>query len=1651
MKAQEFLSSGGLTNPKLSAEDFLQDKKQSRPPPKSKTQATPTINNETGKLIVSAPGGSQSGVSQETAMPVMTALPPTWWDRFSSSFKRHENVSQNLIDLAADKRPTIDSATGEWESEEVRRERRLAFERRRDNREYVPPAEGVKELSAEFLGSMAKETADPLAIITGGIGATANGTARILKLMGLGGGYEAAAGVVEQVSDKGEVYDPEAVAVRAAAGAALTPALDALFRGVGAGIRKLREQLKKPGTDKTAIEAEIATQIETMERHAAEAGMEPEEAASRILEYSGGPGETVAAPKSELLDSLPGQDIQPRTVDSIPEREILSPGEQPTTVPQEALYLPAPSEEAVLRSAGGSSDTLTIYSKEGAGESVGPDSTLGRRVKHVTTDVYPTGISRVESSGDLAHLVAPLRKNAQESALAVVTDEAGDVLRIAHMAKGSQTEAHFDIGAVAGAITSTPGAKRAWFAHNHPDGSTSPSDADVNVTARLMSLLEGSGVDLKGSVVVGPGGKAHSSIDDNGMLTMNVPTTAAPRTGTQAVTERKLFGTESTHDPLTSAEASHAALTRFGGDKEGVLLLDGERRPLKWLAMTADEMRTLRSGEKGGSNQLLSALDETQAESFLVRSGSTPAIANMNAFAKAANRELYDAIDFAGRSARQVTGDNMPSQSTFYSNPFLEGAKDLARDIGMNPGRNTAAAGTGAVFGATTSDAEMGSAQWWNDVAFAAGAGVTVGQVVRRTRLLGKGSIVDNALSKTGDWIESLPFIGRGPSGVRELKRKQRLMQQLLDQQTEETGRHLLKNFTPAERAQIADLIETKGIVKDLNVIHRQAEALDNFVSHAAERMKALGMLPEEMEAGGYLHRYYAKHLGLDKLFGQAKKQQGLAGSYTIARGTDDVFHASSFSPGAREAIAAAGDNKELLRATELVEFTGMQDGKLRSFLFTHDEVPRVETSPGARPILAQKDKPDLLGVLDDGPVRHLEPTGRTWNPKGQRGEDLLLHRDWTEAERLAWGEIKDAGYRYVRGMTEVSHDLSLATMFDEVSRRPQWARAEPDITGGKTWMQVPDARIHKNSPLKRYGNLAGMYVRQDVWNGIKNYGRAPFAPGNAGKIYRGVLNRWKLYKTVYNPVTHMNNTWSNVELLMMADYSAKDLAAGLGHMRQGDKSALWREARDNGLFGTDWGTSILKVDEGAGNQALADLAEALRNQPDIPDAPVVVDAFMRFKEWWISSKNAIAEGDGALQTGGALTKAMSAPVIKGIKAIKKPVDLAARAAQRAYKFEDEAFKMAVFAAERSKGTEPSKAVEAAQGFFFDYQDLPEAVKWVRDFPVGSPFVSYTYFAIPAVAKSAVRNPEKVLALVAAYEAWNYAAMTSEDEEGGGVAPGEYWATVDAESTVSPPWERGRALWGGLNTIHMPSPEGYRIALGRAHALGNPFMSEAGGREKLPTAPGLANFWGSSAFGSSPFHSLLDVAVNEDWKGKPIYAPGAPDDEKAKRAAAYLYQAWAPSNPLVPGGYHQQRIMEGLANDVREARASGEDPGLITPLVDSANGVAEALGLEGFTGLDRADNEINTRDSVLSAFGVKLRPIRFDQSIDFELSRIGRDRKETEGWFKRQAKNAGEGRITDEQLSGALDGLDRKGEDYAKQEDKIFNAEEFLRGQGRLR
>ena len=980
------------------------------------------------------------------------------------------------------------------------------------------------------------------------------------------------------------------------------------------------------------------------------------------------------------------------------------------------------------------------------------------------------------------------------------------------------------------------------------------------------------------------------------------------------------------------------------------------------------------------------------------------------------------------------TAEQELSGGTLYSNPVNLAIRQMAAS--MNLGQSAASAFGGGVYGATTEN-DIGSEQWWLAVMGGAAAGVFGSAALRYNKVIGKDSLLSNFTRFLGQQYERIPGLGRGSPEIRRLKKQQQLMRQIINRQTGQVGEFLARNFTPAERAEMADIIENRGYPKQMNLVARQAKELDDFIAYTSERMKELGMLDPGTETGGYLHRYYTRHLKLDmaddlkKAFKVAKKQS-LSGSYSIRRGTEETFSAEYLSPAVREQLAeydrihteikalekkagdlvAAQTDDEILALKDqlkglqdigLKEYIGVQNGKPRSFIFMPDEVPTI---PGLdQPASRQQPMTDNL-FSETGQRLQLEntmanqpmPTDRTWSLRGMAGDQPVLWRDWTKAEREKWGEIQDAGYRFVRGQAEVAHDLSMSTMFHKISQRSDWVSDTPRTIDGEDWIEVPDTKIHKTSPLRKYGALSGKYVKPDVWRAMRYYNQPLFGRGRAATVYRNMLDRWKIYKTVYNPVSHFNNAVSNLQMYYMAGYSARNLGNSLAELRKGENSQLWREARDVGLFGSDWTSSLTEGGEKA--NSLNELAELLRNQPDMPDADVVVDslsAINRFKEWWIESRNAVRDADGKLASGAALARSVASPTL-GV--LNKPIKKATDSAKWLYQKEDELFKLAVFIEERNKGVKPFEAMEAANRFFFDYNDLPDIVRKVKDFPIGSPFISYTYLALPAIVRNAVERPEHMLALAAGFEAVNYASLALD----GKLQEDGYWDRMEAENTLNPSWQKGRTMWGALNNIDIsgfkPGLDSYKISLANAHAMGNPFAGE--GVKDLPLWPDFMAFWGPDPIGGNPVTRIpFDILMNQNWKGEPLYT----ESDKYEQSLKYAYQAIFPSMPLFPGGWHNKKVIEGMAGDIDRAKEAGEEPNrLAEGIVQAANAVSEALGGEQFTGVDWKGNQFKTQDALAGSVGVKLRPYRAKDLYGYQVNKVVMDMKEESLSYKRKVR-----------------------------------------------
>ena len=87
--------------------------------------------------------------------------------------------------------------------------------------------------------------------------------------------------------------------------------------------------------------------------------------------------------------------------------------------------------------------------------------------------------------------------------------------------------------------------------------------------------------------------------------------------------------------------------------------------------------------------------------------------------------------------------------------------------------------------------------------------------------------------------------------------------------------------------------------------------------------------------------------------------------------------------------------------------------------------------------------------------------------------------------------------------------------------------------------------------------------------------------------------------------------------------------------------------------------------------------------------------------------------------------------------------------ASRAYQGMEIIGKTAKIIDDMSKGIDEGTAALNAQKTLFDYSLVPQSVRYLRNAPVGMPFITYYYKVLPNLIRTAIRNPERFAPYVA--------------------------------------------------------------------------------------------------------------------------------------------------------------------------------------------------------------------------------------------------------------------------------------------------------------
>ena len=249
------------------------------------------------------------------------------------------------------------------------------------------------------------------------------------------------------------------------------------------------------------------------------------------------------------------------------------------------------------------------------------------------------------------------------------------------------------------------------------------------------------------------------------------------------------------------------------------------------------------------------------------------------------------------------------------------------------------------------------------------------------------------------------------------------------------------------------------------------------------------------------------------------------------------------------------------------------------------------------------------------------------------------------------------------------------------------------------------DLSLYKKIPdAKHYGTLRGSYVRKEIADDIglagefanPDSGFAKSILGDTGLVTKAT-KLWKMSKVALNPPTQVRNALSNVILLNLSGIRWRDMPKRL--------LQAWDDVRKNGVY-----TQIARK------------------------YGVVNSTFSRQEMIEINKQYLKAK---AKATGN---------VIDQTKYIAGAIG---DFASRAYQGMEILGKTAKIIDDMSKGIDESTAALNAQKTLFDYSLVPQSVRYLRNAPVGMPFITFYYKVLPNLLETAIRYPERYAPYVA--------------------------------------------------------------------------------------------------------------------------------------------------------------------------------------------------------------------------------------------------------------------------------------------------------------
>ena len=141
---------------------------------------------------------------------------------------------------------------------------------------------------------------------------------------------------------------------------------------------------------------------------------------------------------------------------------------------------------------------------------------------------------------------------------------------------------------------------------------------------------------------------------------------------------------------------------------------------------------------------------------------------------------------------------------------------------------------------------------------------------------------------------------------------------------------------------------------------------------------------------------------------------------------------------------------------------------------------------------------------------------------------------------------------------------------------------------------------------------------------------------------------------------------------------------------------------------------------------------------------------------------------------------------LKPLGKLHRMAAIVADVASDAYQFSEAMYKTAKIMHAMDSGMGEAEAAIEAQTWLFDYSLVPKSVRYLRNAPIGMPFITFQYKVLPRLAEVALLHPQRLLPWVTLFAGMPllWAAMAGDDDD------------YDDLQKALPQWlqERGHAM-----------------------------------------------------------------------------------------------------------------------------------------------------------------------------------------------------------------------------------------------------------------